>query len=297
VNAVLYGIGLSTDPYVDDRPRGIGVAWGLDSDELERTELHDRSLLWFGQPRWIDGSTVVATRRGPPYRPPVLFGVRRSGLERLGPAPLGRLEPDGRWSPDGTLVASEPIARCGDDCYRSGGSVYVTTADGSSRSRVTSGHVAGWTPDGRLLVTDDYVRYVALDLETGEREEILPRSAFVDFAGVPGGLAQRPIWSADGRYIAAYGSPRLPEDVARQTAGAFVVARADGTIVRLVTTPYIVSMLAWSPTGHRLAYTTSGFPDPHELWVVDDPAPRPVANASRPRKLFATGDRHFDWVT
>jgi Tol biopolymer transport system component len=48
-------------------------------------------------------------------------------------------------------------------------------------------------------------------------------------------------------------------------------------------------MFAWSPVGHRLAYTTSGFPSPHQLFVLDTPA-------ARPRPLFVTV-RHFDWVT
>jgi hypothetical protein len=70
---------------------------------------------------------------------------------------------------------------------------------------------------------------------------------------------------------------------------AVVLARADGRPIRLISSRYIISMFAWSPVGHRLAYTTSGFPSPHQLLVVD----RPTAN---PKPLFVTV-RHFDWVT
>lgn len=35
---------------------------------------------------------------------------------------------------------------------------------------------------------------------------------------------------------------------------------------------------------------TSGFPNPHELFVID-------AATAKPRKLLGTSNRHFDWVT
>ncbi len=41
---------------------------------------------------------------------------------------------------------------------------------------------------------------------------------------------------------------------------------------------------------HQLAWTTSGFPNPHELFVLDHPT-------GTPHKLFGTSDRHFDWIT
>jgi Tol biopolymer transport system component len=63
----------------------------------------------------------------------------------------------------------------------------------------------------------------------------------------------------------------------------------DGKIVRLLRSRYEISMLALSATGQRLAYTTSGFPAPHELFVVDRPE-------AQPRRIF-TAARHFDWIT
>jgi len=47
-------------------------------------------------------------------------------------------------------------------------------------------------------------------------------------------------------------------------------------------------MFAWSPRGHRLAWTTSGFPTPYELFVLDDPN-------GEPRVLLAA-ERHFDRI-
>jgi hypothetical protein len=48
-------------------------------------------------------------------------------------------------------------------------------------------------------------------------------------------------------------------------------------------------MFAWSPRGHQLAYTTSGFPAPHELYVLTDPRAAPWRVLSQVP--------HFDWVT
>jgi hypothetical protein len=110
-NAVLYTIGLSTDPYGESRPAGIGLVTGLETGDLRRDEIRDDDLGWFWPPpRWIDPARVVASRKGPPFRPPLVFAVADDLLRRLGPAPLRPLEPVGHWSPDGTLVATEPIA-------------------------------------------------------------------------------------------------------------------------------------------------------------------------------------------
>lgn len=48
-------------------------------------------------------------------------------------------------------------------------------------------------------------------------------------------------------------------------------------------------MFAWSPQGHQLVYTTSGFPAPHELYLVSSPR-------ARTRRILSQAD-HFDWVT
>lgn len=101
------------------------------------------------------------------------------------------------------------------------------------------------------------------------------------------GYVGPPRWSADRRYVAALVAGKWPKEA--KAFNGFVIAHADGTPIRVVTSPYLISMFAWSPRGHELAWTTSGFPDPHELFVLDEPE-------SKPRRLFATGARHFDWI-
>jgi Tol biopolymer transport system component len=294
VDAVIYAIGLSTDPYGESRPEGIGLATGLATGGVRRDEVRDDDLGSFAPPRWIDDRRVVAARRGPPFRPPALFAVDTGRLESLGAAPLGSLEPMGAWSPDGSLVATEPIERCEpatavEECYRQSGAIDVVDVVDGDRRRFGGWHLGGWTPDGRLLVTDDRgVEYLALDVETSRTQPAIDMAAVTRLAGKRRVGVGKPIWSADGEYVAALAG--VPWGRRSDKTGTLVIARADGTPVRLVTSPWIISMLAWSPEGHRLAFTTSGFPDPHELFVLDAPD-------GEPRLIFRTPDRHFDWVT
>lgn len=295
-DAVLYGIGLSTDPYGRSRPSGFGMATGLLEGNLRKAEVRERGLGWFPGPSWLDASRLLVPRRAPPFRPPLVFRVRAGRLERLGPAPVRRLELKAIWSPDGKLVATEPTmvvdcpkgAKPGLSCWRDSGVVYVARADGSGRREVARGHLGGWTPDGRLLLTDERgEEYRALNPSTGRETAIVPRAAVARAARVRRAGVGRPVWSADRRYVAALAGVAWPKR--RGITATIVVARADGRVIRLITSRYIISMLAWSPRGYRLAWTTSGFPNPHELFVLDEPT-------KKPRKLFGTSDRHFDWI-
>jgi Tol biopolymer transport system component len=166
--------------------------------------------------------------------------------------------------------------------------VEVIAADGG-RTRISPWHLSGWAPDGRLLVTDDRgEERLALDVATNRAEPVIDRTAVAELAGKRRVGVGKPVWSVDGRYLAAFAGVPWGRDSGR--VGTVVLAGADGTPVRLVSSPYLISMLSWSPSGHRLAFTTSGFPDPHELFVLDEPD-------GEPRRLFATDARHFDWIT
>jgi Tol biopolymer transport system component len=198
-------------------------------------------------------------------------------------------------SPDREWVASEGVEPCKDgqdsiwECYRQTGAIYLQRVDGSGRRLLAKGHLDSWTPDGRVLITSlDYNKpYAALDVDTGERRLPLDSKRVAEFAGTKGAaLLGTPRWSADTRYIAARVSARWP---GKATVAAIVIADATGRPLRLLRSRYLISMLAWSPRGHRLAYTTSGFPDPHELFVVDSPR-------SPARRVLKT-ERHFDWVS
>lgn len=294
--AVLYTIGLSTDPYGSSRPGGFGVVLDLGDADQRKLEVRDRELGSFGGVGWIGERRILVPRAAPPFRPPLIFGLESGRLVREGPSPLPALDAQQEWSPDGKRVASKEIEPCEPNqkprwkCYRQADEIFVQAADGSSRRGITTGRLDSWTPDGRLLigVGNTFSRFEALSLSTRTRTLPLRPAQVAKAAGLERASLGPPRWSADRRYIAAIVAGKWPKKANVFTALA--ITRADGRPIRVITSPYVISMFAWSPSGHRLAWTTSGSPDPHELFVLEDPE-------GKPRRLFATGARHFDWIT
>lgn len=291
--AVLYTLGVSTDPYGKSSSRGFGVVVDFGSQAERKFEVRSRDLGSFQGAEWIGDRRILVPRNGPPFRPPLIFRLAAERLVREEPSPLPALDTQQEWSPDGRLVASKRIEPCEPNqrprwkCYRQADEIYLQTADGSGRRVVARGYLDSWTPDGGLIVTaGDGDRWVVFDPRTRKRTAPLSPTRVAVVAGVKRASLGPPRWSADGRYVAAPVAGRWPK--AANVVHGFVVARADGTPVRVVTSPYVISMFAWSPRGHRLAWTTSGFPTSHELFVLDDPN-------RRPRRLFAA-DPHLDWI-
>ncbi len=290
--AVLYTRGVSTDPYGKSAPAGFGVATNVGTRHQRTIEVRSRELGWFGGAAWIDDQRILVPRKAPPFRRSLIYRFSGRALTRLGRSPVPALEPGPVWSPDGRRIASAPIEPCADnqrtiwECYRGSGRVLVR--DGPSVRQVAMGGFNGWKPDGRLLVTNQSGRaYAALDVKTGVRTVPLSPGRVASQFRLRKVSLTAPRWSADRRFIAAMVGAEWPKP-AKITA-ALVLAGADGRPSRLITSPYIISMFAWSPIGHRLAYTTSGFPTPHQLFVVDAPT-------AKPRLLFEAA-RHFDWIT
>ncbi len=271
-DAVLYTIGISTNPYGRSRPRGFGVA--TFSGRLRRVEVRGE-YGWYPGAEWLDRGRILAPLHAPPLRSPAIFAYRRGKLVHVGTAPF----PGGSaywWSPDWKRVAFEPPAPCHPgqrtlfSCYRSSGRIFV-----SGSGRVARGTLGGWTRSGRLVfyaTKSAWARGDAtiLDLGTGSRQA---RRRFWP--------TEQPIRSADGRYLATRHGVKNRTQI--------VISGTGGGVVQTLETHYILSMFAWSTRGHLLAYTTSGFPSPHQLVVVDP--------GHEPRKIFATGRRHFDWIT
>ncbi len=287
-DAVLSGIGLSTDPYGTSSPDGFGVARGIvegkpATEEVTGDEWCTFHLSWLGPAR-----ILVPRHATPVCGQPVVFRYRAGRLERAESLSL----PPELWtfalSPDSRLVAAEPSQPCCDGGARPSSRILVAPPDGSDLRQVARGHLGGWTPDGRLLVsTRNRGEYVAVDPVRGERTAVLSYRRVAERAHVRTAEIAPPRWSADGRYLAAQAYIAWPKR--SKTVGRIALARADGSVVRLLRSPYAISMFAWSPEGHRLAYTTSGFPAPHELFLLEGP------RAQR-RRIFKTA-RHFDWIT
>lgn len=302
--AVAFIAGLSTDPDGSSHPIGLGVATKLTSGRL-----HVVRKAFRGGPYSVDwlsaGRLVVQSNYGVKGRPAALVAAHLDGLTALPVPPLRAGDSAFAWSPDRQLIATEPskVVSCGPGavvtgCTTAGHEVFVQRADGSDRRRIAHGLLAGWTPDGQILTfSGDGAQFSAgvfatVGLSSGRRQSVLSsrtvaRYAHVDRAEL-GGLA----YSGDGHYLALMasfagvsGHRQLPLGKER----AIVIARSDGAILRVIVSPDVISMLAWSPTGHRLAYTTSGFPAPHELFLLDHPL-------ATPWRILSQAP-HFDWVT
>lgn len=290
-DAILYGLGLSTDPYGASRPRGVGVVSLLGMNLSTRAELEQRGLrpeVWIGRTRAV---AVGSSSRGPNR---VILQYESGQLnigEKLSlPTPVWDLA----ISPDGTEIAYEPIERTKTG-YTDGNRVVLQRFDGSQRRVLTQGSLAGWTPKGNILYWQQETRQIT---ESGTLMSIDPRTSFtshvfsardVTAAAYRVGLPEvgDPVHSADGQYMAALASVRWRRG--NRNLSTIVILRADGSVERLITSRLAVSMFTWSPRGHRLAYTTSGFPSPHQLFVLRSPNREPV-------KLLSKAD-HFDWVT
>lgn len=273
-SAVLYSIGVSTNLYGKSSPRGFGVATGIVSGPLVRVERRAREYGGFQGADWLTGGRILVHRHAPPLKNPAIFTHQDGRLRRAGLAPF----PGGSsywWAPDGKQVAYEPPAPCRPhqrslfSCYRGSGRVFV-----SGLGLVAHGTLGGWTPGGRLVVyagARAANRGDATFLDLPTRVRSLRHHYFPD---------EQPIRSADGRYSARRHGVRERTQI--------IVTRGR-RVVQTMETHYALSMFAWSTRGHLLAYTTSGFPAPHQLWVVDP--------EHAPRRIFATGAKHFDWIT
>jgi hypothetical protein len=285
---ILYGIGVSTDPYAYDAvAAGVGVATATPGGRLATAEVHGSG--WGGNAWWLRPRRVLVERPASAGRPAgwLVYRYARSRLGLAGRFPLPSPVGNTQVSPDGSLVAFEPVRRAKHLGLVSTDQIIVERADGSARRQVAAGTLAGWTPAGRLLYWPGPTpanggTLLALDLATGTRTPLISGARVAALTRRRSAWLLGPVFSADRRYLAARAS-------IGGVGGAILLARADGTPIRLLTSRYHISMLAWSPAGHRLAYTTSGAPVPHQLLVLD----RPTA---RPRLVFEQGS-HFDWVT
>ena len=138
------------------------------------------------------------------------------------------------WSPDGSRIA-----------FGRSGSEWVIGVDGSGAARLAEpqSHLAGWTPDGRLvLITDPQGGWssVVIHEKDGTRRVIASDAS----------TTVQPVISPDGRMVAYLGN-------------GITVAAVDGSGSRSITpvccgSESVGSPLAWSPDSRRVAYIHNG---------------------------------------
>ena len=283
---VAFIIGASTDPENgNSRPRGFGVARDLLGGHPQVVKAR---LPWGPSGiTWLTPDKLVLSGLRRRRSAGAIYTERDGRFMSLQALPLGRQEWEFAVSPDEAWVAAVPYVSCGQRCIRPGRSIFVERPDGRDRRLVARGVLHGWTPDGRLLVfrgsNTSFATgtYVAVNTHSKRSTRLISSYRVAAFAHVHYAALDDLAFSHDGRYVAAR--------VALSGKSAIVIARVNGGITDWITSKVIISMLAWSPRTDELAYSTSGFPSPHELFVVSSPA-------ARPRRILSQRP-HFDWLT
>lgn len=299
VGGVAFIIGASTDPYGDSRPMGFGVLSGVLSHHSRVADIHMPSgpldLAWLGT-----GRLVVSRSTPDQDSSATLYAFAGNRLAPLGDSPLRAGAATGAWSPNSALIATQPPVRvsCGSGavagsvCTAPRDTIFVEHVDGSDRHAVGRGWLRAWASNNRIAVfrggNTQFSKgsVLTLDLRSDAEHKILTSQQVGAYMHVSHAQLGDLAYSADGRYLAVLASFPGNGGVGIR---AIVITHANGKIVRVITSTDIISMLAWSPHGHLLAYTTSGFPAPHELYILTSP------RAQKWRVLSQSA--HFDWVT
>jgi hypothetical protein len=297
-DVLFYGVAASTNPDVGAPGTGIGVVDGLLTGHPRVVARSDR---WVAVPdgQWLPGNRLLANRRA---------NTRSTGADETvevgarGLALVGALSESfpRSWasfvSPNGQLLgATQGIPAGANGLLRPGPLTAVSSLTGQNKRVLKlGGPLLGWVGANRLaFLRRD--RLQLFDLSSNMATDVvslaqLARDAGALKASIPPSVStQQLAGSPDGRFVAfplelTYAAPNS----LRRGGVIAIVAVADHT-VRIVRSRLEISMFSFAPSGDRFAYSTSGFPEPHELWVtsrIDAPA----------KRLFITTGDHFDWI-
>ncbi len=263
----------------------VGVASAPRAAGRRRSELTLPSKPYGDTVAWLGNGRIVATKVGATRRSDaVILRYQGGKLKREGRSiPL-----PGAWSiapsPDGNLIAVQPARPCAPRgrCFAPSKRILLVRVSNGDRRRVAHGDLAGWSPQGELVywpeVKPSHSRLDALDVSSGEHRVLVSsRRLMPDKAGARPAEIGSPAWSADGRYLAFLLFDRFPAPIVVTKTGS-------ERILRRVRSPEVIWTITWSPTEHRLAYTSGG-----RLFVLDKPG-------GTTRRLYEF-KRHFEWAT
>lgn len=303
--AVAFITGLSTDPGAASHPAGLGVATNLTSGHptviTHRSSKGPYSVSWLSSTRLlVQAGFSLAKPPGLVYR----LGGGALSVERGSPLRAG----DNTYfiSPDGRFIATEPwrVESCGaqarvKSCITPRRQVWVEHADGSHRSMLARGFLEGWAPNDRAIVSNaaggqfSNASYRVVSVTSGAAQPVISSSEVARFAHVSSAQLGGVAYSGDGRYLAVMvllgGLPRSSHVPLGNEEGAIVLARPGGAIVRLIRSPSGVSMIAWSPSGDMLAYTTGTTPAFGRVALLTNPSAR--------AETLRSGPGPFSWIS
>ena len=186
------------------------------------------------------------------------------------------------FSPDGTKLLY--VAESGGNAE-----IYVASADGSKRRRLTRSPGAdynpAWSPDGESIAfasnRGGLFKIYVMSADGSGTRLLAPRRS-------SGGGSYTPAWSPDGTRIAFSSSAATPNNA------EIYVVRTDGKQLRRLTfTKGDVDMLgddswpAWSPDGKRIAFSSNRTGD-GEIWIMN-------ANGTGQRRVGGLPKRD-DWA-
>lgn len=239
-------------------------------------------------PEWSPDGSRVAFARDEPCSFPLygrrsIWTIKADGTElrRLTPAPAAVTDETASyesptWSPDGKRIAY--VER--PDTWHHAGDIYVMSADGSDRRRLTrrgDAQAPAWSPDGGRIAFQGW------DPPEGGESDPLPKTDVFVLDLRDGavrrltatGSAGPPDWSPDGRQI-AYAS------------GGVVVVNAEGSNKRKLLRRNAGACPVWSADGKQIAFRRDG----QNEWGIYVVA---ADGNGEPRHVARTEDCSFDW--
>jgi Tol biopolymer transport system component len=243
-----------------------GVAWGI----VGLTELGR------GQPRAGDRSPVnplpaatngiaVVVNRFPPSRAFNIYLVDPKVGSYVNVTPDGAMYRSPAWSPDGSQLAVDRVARSGDETNEG---IFVMNADGTGLRRlldITTPGFAGagpihWSPNGTQIAFVRIQRFHGgMDVQWIEQLMVMDAdgSNVHALTSPEDGQVQSFSWSPDGSQIVFTKQFLKPKDVYGQDLGydLYVVPSDGGRPVALTNDGRSMDP-AWSPDGTQIAFVS-----------------------------------------
>jgi Tol biopolymer transport system component len=165
------------------------------------------------------------------------------------------------------LVDKRLVAFVSDSGNAAGGSIFVMHADGTHKTKLTSGNFRddhpAWSPDGSSIAFATNRSPAGIWVVNSDGSNLRPLVTSTDSMHV-----DEPEWSPDGRSIAFVAE--VNTGALHDLIEAIMIADADGSHARQLTTnPKGEQWPSWSPDGTRIVFTASPDSTGSHIFVVN----------------------------